>query len=94
MNRKICKMIGKRIVQSVLLIFIVTLLVFLLMQFVPGNPIVNFLGAGATEKQIEYYTKLFGYDQPALVQYFKWIGGLFRGEMGRSVVFQTEISRA
>ena len=92
MNRKICKMIGKRIVQSVLLIFIVTLLVFLLMQFVPGNPIVNFLGAGATEKQIEYYTKLFGYDQPALVQYFKWIGGLFRGEMGRSVVFQTEIS--
>lgn len=85
-------MIGKRIVQSIIVLFIVTLIVFLLMQLVPGDPIVNFLGANATEEQIAHYTELFGYDQPVLVQYGKWIIGLFHGEMGRSVALQKEIS--
>lgn len=92
MSSKLLKMIGRRIVQSVIVIFIVTLMVFLLMQLVPGDAVTNFLGASATESQIEYYTKLFGYDQPVLVQYFKWLGGLFRGEMGRSISLQMEIS--
>ena len=64
MNKKLLKMIGRRIVQSIIVIFIVTLIVFLLNQMVPGDPIVNFLGSNATEEQIAYYTKLFGYDQP------------------------------
>ena len=92
MNKKLLKMIGRRTVQSIIVIFIVTLIVFLLNQMVPGDPIVNFLGSNATEEQIAYYTKLFGYDQPVLVQYFKWIQGLFHGEMGRSVALQMEIS--
>lgn len=92
MSKKLLKMIGKRIVQSVIVIFIVTLLVFLLMQLVPGDPIVNFLGANATEEQIAHYTQLFGYDQPVLVQYGKWIVGLFHGEMGRSVALQKDIT--
>ena len=85
-------MIGKRIVQSIIVVFIVTLLVFLLMQLVPGDPIVNFLGSNATEEQVAYYTELFGYDKPVLVQYGKWILGLFHGQMGRSVAYQAEIS--
>jgi len=91
-QNKLLKMITKRIGQSIMVIFIVTLLVFFLMQLVPGDPIVNFLGANATEEQIAHYTKLFGYDQPILVQYVSWIKGLFRGEMGRSVSLQKEIS--
>ena len=92
MNKKILKMIGKRIVQSIIVVFIVTLLVFLLMQLVPGDPIVNFLGSNATEEQVAYYTELCGYDKPVLVQYGKWILGLFHGQMGRSVAYQAEIS--
>lgn len=84
-------MILRRIVQSIIVIFIVTLMVFLLMQLVPGDPITNFLGSNATQDQIDYYTKLYGYDQPVLVQYFKWVAGLFQGEMGRSVALQTDI---
>ena len=92
MQNKLVKMILRRIVQSLIGIFIVTLFVFLLIQLVPGDPIVNFLGPSATEEQIAYYTELFGYDKPVLVQYVKWIQGLFRGEMGRSVALQKEIS--
>ena len=91
-QNKLVKMIVKRIVQSILVILIVTLLVFLLMQLVPGDPIANFLGASASEEQIAHYTKLFGYDKPVIIQYLKWIQGLFHGEMGRSVILQKEIS--
>jgi peptide/nickel transport system permease protein len=89
---KILQMLLKRIAQSVVVLLIVTLMVFLAMQALPGNPIQIFLGATATPEQIEHYTRLFGYDKPVMVQYGKWIAGLFHGEMGRSVMLQREIS--
>lgn len=92
MKNNLLEMILKRIVQSVIVLFIVTLLVFLIMQAVPGDPIAIFLGANATETQIQHYTELFGYDKPILVQYGKWVLGLFHGEMGMSVSMQKEIS--
>lgn len=92
MKSKFVKMILKRVIQSVIILLLVTLMVFLVMQTIPGDPIQIFLGPTATKEQIEHYTKLFGYDQPVLVQYGRWILGLFRGEMGRSVTLQKEIS--
>ena len=86
------KMIGKRIVQSCITILLVTLFVFFLIQLVPGNPVANYLGASATPEQIEYYTHLYGYDRPVIVQYLSWIGGLFRGTMGQSISYQSEIA--
>ena len=92
MKNGIIAMIGRRIVQSIIILFIVTLIVFLLMQLVPGDVIVNFLGPNATTEQIEYYTQLYGFDQPVIVQYFKWAAGLFHGQMGHSVTYNTEVS--
>ena len=88
----ILRMIGKRAVQSIITIILVTMLVFLLIQLVPGNPVANYLGATASEEQIKAMTHEYGYDRPAIVQYFSWIGGLFRGTMGKSISLQQEIS--
>lgn len=88
----VAKMVGKRAVQSCITILIVTLFVFVLIQMVPGNPVANYLGASATPEQIEYYTHLYGYDRPVIEQYLSWIGGLFRGTMGQSISYQSEIS--
>ena len=85
MSKNILKMVGKRFIQSCITILIVTLFVFVLIQLVPGNPVANYLGATATVEQIEYYTHLYGYDRPVIVQYLSWIGGLFRGTMGQSI---------
>lgn len=90
--KQIGRMVAKRVLQSLIVLVIVTMIVFFLMQLVPGDPIVNFLGANATQEQIDYYTKLYGYDQPVIIQYLKWIQGLFHGEMGHSVTYNTEIS--
>ena len=82
-SNNLAKMIGKRVVQSCITILLVTLFVFALIQMVPGDPVANYLGATATEEQIAYYRHLYGFDRPVIVQYLSWIGGLFRGTMGR-----------
>ncbi len=84
--------IVKRVAQSVIVLLIVTLLIFLVMHSIPGNPIRLYLGDGATTEQIEYYTEVFGFDQPVLVQYVKWLRGIVTGEWGRSICFATDIT--
>lgn len=92
MSKNVWKMVGRRFIQSCITILIVTLFVFVLIQLVPGNPVANYLGATATPEQIEYYTHLYGFDRPVIVQYLSWIGGLFRGTMGQSISYQSEIA--
>ena len=92
MSKHLLEMIGKRVVQSAVTIVIVTLFVFALIQMVPGDPVINYLGATATEEQIAYYRHLYGFDQPVILQYINWITGLFRGTMGQSISYQSEIA--
>ena len=81
----------KRLGQSLIVIFIVSIMVFILMHSIPGDPVSIFLGDSATPEQIEYYTKEFGLDQPMYVQYFRWVSGLFQGELGRSITYQLDV---
>jgi peptide/nickel transport system permease protein len=82
----------RRIGQAIIVLFIVTIMVFFTMHAMPGDPVALFLGPSATTEQIAYYNAQFGLDQPVYVQYFKWITGLFRGEMGKSITFQRNIT--
>jgi len=91
MTKKLAKMIGRRLIQSVVVVIIVTMIVFFLIQLVPGDPILNFLGPNATEEQIAHFTQLYGFDRPVIYQYFRYLTGLFRGDMGFSVSFQTNV---
>ncbi|MCC8151316.1 MAG: ABC transporter permease [Lachnospiraceae bacterium] len=86
------KYILKRLGQSLIVVFIVTVIVFGLMHMLPGDPVKIYLGESATEEQIVYYTQMFGLDKPLYVQYAKWIVGLFKGEMGTSIVYHTDVS--
>ncbi len=88
MSRYILKRIG----QSIVVLLAVTIIVFLIIQALPGDPIKIFLGESASSEQVEHYTKLFGFDQPVFVQYFKWVTGLFKGEMGLSVTYSKDVS--
>lgn len=82
----------RRLLQTVLVLFIVTLVVFLVMHSIPGDPVLMYLGPDATKDQIAYYTKMFGLDKPLLIQYLKWIVNLFHGNMGKSIAYRQEIA--
>ena len=89
--KKTVGFIGKRLLQSLIVIFLVTMMIFFLVQLIPGDPVTNFLGNNASKEQIDYYTHLYGYDKPVITQYIIWLGNLLKGDMGFSISFQKNI---
>ncbi len=92
MKSNLAKMIGRRVVQSCITRLVVSVFVFARFLLVSCDLVVNYLGAAATDEQIQYYRHLYGYDQPVIVQYVTWIAGLFHGTMGQSISYQSEIA--
>jgi ABC-type dipeptide/oligopeptide/nickel transport system permease component len=63
----------------------VTLITFLIVRLIPGDPVTVILGEHATGEQYERLRRLLGLDQPVLTQYFRYLGRLFTGDWGTSV---------
>jgi ABC-type dipeptide/oligopeptide/nickel transport system permease component len=63
-----------------------SVLVFLTMRLIPGDPARLALGAEATEEQVQLMRRQWGLDQPLPVQYVYWLGHALQGDFGRSTV--------
>jgi ABC-type dipeptide/oligopeptide/nickel transport system permease component len=61
-------------------------LVFLLVRVAPGDPAVAALGDYASKEAVEALREKMGLNAPLYVQYFRFLGGLFRGDLGRSLI--------
>jgi peptide/nickel transport system permease protein len=74
----------RRVGQAIVVILGVTLIVFLLSQLVPGGQARAALGPKANHFQIAHFNHQNGYDQPLWVQYWHYVLGLFKGDLGYS----------
>jgi peptide/nickel transport system permease protein len=77
---------ARRIVSAVPILFLVSLLTFGLMHFIPGDPAVAIAGLSATPEQIIQLRHDLGLDQPFFTQLYRWYAGLFEGNLGRSLL--------
>ena len=77
-------MILRRIGVGLILIWVVSVLIFVLTQVLPGDAAQIRLGQNATPETLAALRKQMGLDQPLYVQYFTWIGNLLTGNMGVS----------
>ena len=66
-----------RIVHGVIVLFVVSLLVFLVTQALPGDVVRVILGTTATEERIAQLREQLGLDQPIWAQYWNWLSGIF-----------------
>jgi peptide/nickel transport system permease protein len=82
----------RRLIQASIVIFLVTIISFLLLQMVPGDPVIQILGARATEAQQAVLRHELGLDQPLIMQYIRWIGGIFQGDLGKSIIYHENVS--
>jgi peptide/nickel transport system permease protein len=80
-----------RPLQLLPVLFGISILIFLLIHALPGDPVRTMLGAKATPEVIERIRTEYGLDQPMLVQYGYFLKNLARGEMGRSIVFKVPV---
>jgi peptide/nickel transport system permease protein len=74
----------RRILQALLILFLVTVFTLALVHLFPGGPIRSLLGPRATPEQVAYYNRLYGFDQPFYVQYLKWVEQILHGNFGYS----------
>jgi peptide/nickel transport system permease protein len=76
----------RRILQIVPIVLMITFVVFLRMQSIPGDPVVALLGDAYTQEDAVKVRKAYGLDRPILVQYAIWLGKLAQGDWGSSVL--------
>ena len=74
----------RRILQTIVVLFFVTVFTLFLVHLFPGGPIKAMLGQRATVQQVAYYNHLYGFDQPFYVQYLKWVDQFIQGNFGYS----------
>ena len=84
--------ISRRLFSTVMVLLGVSLIVFLLLQLVPGDPAVTILGTGATKDSIAAVHKQLGLDKSLPVQFVDYIGGLLHGDLGRSLTVNTPVT--
>ena len=86
----------RRLILALLIIVIITILVFLGMRLLPGDPILLLItrseSTQVTEEQITLLEQEYGLDKPLVVQYFDWMGGVLRGDLGKSIHTNWEVS--
>jgi peptide/nickel transport system permease protein len=81
----------RRLGLMVLTLWIVTLIVFLAGQVLPGDPGRAILGNLASQQSVQVLDHQLGVDRPLLTRYFSWVGGLLHGNMGISYSYRTAV---
>ncbi len=74
----------QRLALGLLTLFLVSLLIFGAVEFLPGDFTQAVLGQAATEDTVAAFRRELGLDQPAYVRYFDWIAGVVQGDFGTS----------
>ncbi|GGI10740.1 nickel ABC transporter permease [Gottfriedia solisilvae] len=75
----------RRILQTIPVLLGVSLVVFLIMQMVPGDPATLLAGEGATKQTIEMVRHELGLDRPIIYQYFDYVFHAIQGDFGESL---------
>lgn len=84
---------GKRLLALVVLLIAISILVFLMLQMVPGSPVTALLGQSATNPAVvARLTSELGLNRPLPVQYWRWLDGVVHGNLGYSYQQQQPVS--
>ena len=89
---KLLAMIGRRLALGLLTLFVVSLIISLGVELLPGDLAEAILGQSATPETVAAFRKELGLDLPLYQRYFEWLFGMLQGDMGVSLANQREIS--
>jgi peptide/nickel transport system permease protein len=82
--------ITRRLLQSIVVVLLVTMIVFILLHLLPGGPARAQLGTRATPAAIANFNHEMGYDRPVPIQYWNWLTQLVTGNLG----FSTKLNQS
>ncbi len=86
MKNKLSKFKG--LFNAIIFFFVLTIISFLIIQLVPGDPVRALLGDNAavlSEQELDEVRAEYGLNDPVVVQYVRWLGNVFKGDLGVSI---------
>ena len=83
--------VGRRLLLLALVLAIVSVLIFGIVQILPGDVAVMILGTSATPADLAALRQKLGLDRPAALRYVDWVRGVLRGEWGTSLLYQVPV---
>jgi peptide/nickel transport system permease protein len=90
----VLRLVGRRLLATIPLLFFVSLVVFALVHALPGDPAILFLGEEADPDTVARFRTRLGFDRPLVVQYGTWLARAVRGDLGRSLRSNQPVTEA
>jgi peptide/nickel transport system permease protein len=84
---------GRRLIAFVLTLMAAALVVFLMLEVLPGDPAAVTLGLNAAPEALAALRAEMGLDRPAPIRFFAWVGGLVTGDLGLSYTYRVPVSQ-
>ena len=88
----VLRYVAKRLIMGVGIVIFVSVLVFAIMQAMPGDPIDLMVDTRVSPERVAELKAQWGLDEPAIVQYFVWLGNILQGDFGMSVSMKQNVS--
>lgn len=79
------RMVIRRVGGGLLVLWLVSLLTFLMVRLIPGDPAEVAAGENATVEDVNRIREQLGLNRPVVEQYLSWVGGVLRGDLGSSL---------
>ena len=88
----VLRYVAKRLIMGVGIVIFVSVLVFAIMQAMPGDPIDLMVDTRVSPERVAELKAQWGLDEPPIVQYFVWLGNILQGDFGMSVSMKQNVS--
>ncbi len=76
--------VARRLLETIPLMIIISIVVFMFIHLIPGDPARTLAGVEATPEEIEAIREELGLNDPLITQYFNWVKDALKGDLGRS----------
>jgi len=83
----------RRLMETAVSVFIVSLIAFSLVQLIPGDPVLSLVGTESHEEEIQRLRKEMGFDKPLVLQYAHWVSRIMQGDFGMSLRYKERVNR-
>jgi peptide/nickel transport system permease protein len=93
MGNEMASYVVARLVQSIPVLFLTSVAIFLFIHLIPGDPAIAVAGLNATPQQVTALRHRYELDRPLPVQYLAWVGRIAHGDLGTAYASQQPITR-
>ncbi|MBP2667611.1 MAG: ABC-type transporter, integral rane subunit, partial [Firmicutes bacterium] len=84
--------IVKRLLQSIITMLGISVIIFALVNLIPGNPYASMIDLSMSPEQVDALLRQLGYYDPLTVKYVKWLGRMLQGDMGVSIFYKEPVA--